>query len=320
MIKMSLNVSAPHLANLLEFASALNMDVGRLKRDFLVNPDLDLWQPENIITTSEFDSVVLELLRRTGDDLFGLHYGCFLNVRAMGLVFNISRSAANVEQVLYILIEFLRHTFPLFEVSVRKEKKLLSVTMKCVQGDPTLNRHLLDAALCVMYREMKLITDSSSRIQIRFPCKNVTAYRRLLGKEAGKGNSHQLVLETEAVNKLLNGGNLATVGELLPAFLKLLESPGKTKSFSGQVRRMILSMSSPDLPSLKQVASQFSMSQRTFQRKLSAEKESFRVILNEVKRDLARYFRKGKNLRTIEIAGLLGYSTSSAYLHALKKW
>ena len=68
------------------------------------------------------------------------------------------------------------------------------------------------------------------------------------------------------------------------------------------------------------VVRQFYISKRTFQRKLLSEGTSYRKIVNEIKKDLSIFLQKGKPIKTKELAYLLGYSESSAYLHALNKW
>ena len=135
-----------------------------------------------------------------------------------------------------------------------------------------------------------------------------------------KGSTYALSFKKEIVNQSLNKKTLLTIGELLPAFLHLLEKARGAKTFSYQVKNMILSMSNPHLPDFAQVASEFTMSSRSFQRKLTNEGYSFRRISDDIKRDLSKYLKKSKTLKTQDIAYLLGYSEPSAYLHAAKKW
>ena len=79
-------------------------------------------------------------------------------------------------------------------------------------------------------------------------------------------------------------------------------------------------MCNPELPTLKQVSIQFSLTERTLQRRLKTEQTSFRNITNEIKRTLSNYLKKGKDIKTEDIAFTLGYSSSSSFLHANKKW
>ena len=79
-------------------------------------------------------------------------------------------------------------------------------------------------------------------------------------------------------------------------------------------------MSEPELPGFEKVVSQFAISKRSFQRKLKDEGSSFRKISDEIKSELSKFLQRSKNLKTQDIAYLLGYSEPSAYLRAVKKW
>ena len=100
----------------------------------------------------------------------------------------------------------------------------------------------------------------------------------------------------------------------------LTGKPAGYGKFSRQVRGMILNMCKPELPTFEQVAQQFPISQRSFQRKLRQEGLSFRRIADDIKKELSFYLSEGNQLKTLEIAYLLGYSEASAYLHAVKRW
>lgn len=315
-----MKIAAPHFANLLEFASSLGFDIERLKQQFLSDRKLDLSLIENSVMEEEMSAVVKELLTVSKDDYLGLHYGCFMNVKAMGLIYNISKSATEVEQVVSFLKSFLEKTFPVFELDLVNKKNTVLIELKCSIKDEEARKQLMDASLCIMYRELKLIVNNSCKIEVQFPCKKINEYKKLLGNEARKGTSYCISFDKENLNDALNTQNISTIGELLPAFLLMLEKTKAANKFSVQVRKMILNMCSPELPDFGKVASQFCMSSRTFQRKLADEGKSFRIISDEVKKDLYKYLRKSNHLKTQDIAFILGYSEASAYLHAAKKW
>lgn len=315
-----MRIAAAHLANLLEFASSLGFDKEKLKQQFLANGKLDLFLIENSILEDEMIAVVKELLTVSRDEYLGLHYGCFMNVKAMGLIYNISKSATEIEHVISFLKSFLEKTFPVFELNIVNKKNTVLIGLKCSVGDEEVRKQLTDATLCIMYRELKLIVNNSCKIEVQFPCKKLDEYKKLLGDDVQKGISHYIAFDRESLNSSLNSQNISTIGELLPAFLLLLEKTTNTNKFSVQVRKMILNMCSPELPDFGKVASQFCMSSRTFQRKLADEGTSFRIILDIVKKDLFKYLQKGSHLKTQDIAFILGYSEASAYLHAAKKW
>lgn len=94
----------------------------------------------------------------------------------------------------------------------------------------------------------------------------------------------------------------------------------KCGSFSDQVRKMILNMCRPELPSFGQVSKQFPFSERSIQRKLIQEGWSYRSIADDIKKERSMYLSSGDKMKTKEIAYVLAYSEPSAYLHAVKRW
>jgi AraC-like DNA-binding protein len=171
-----------------------------------------------------------------------------------------------------------------------------------------------------MYRELRLMIGSQVPIKVIVPCQDINPYRSALNEDVKYGDAHALRFDTALTNRKLNKNSIFTLNEMLPAFMLLIEKAKSVTSFSSSVRCMVLNMATPNLPTLRQVASQFCMTERTFQRKLVAEGNSFRIIISDIKKDLARYLKKSKNLKTQDIAFMLGYSESSSYLHAARQW
>ena len=315
-----MKIAAPHLANLLDFVSTLGIAPEEIKKTFLSNPDTDLSLTGNMISSGEMVAVVKELVFRSGNEHFGLHYGYFMNLKALGLIYQISRSATDIGQAFFFLKDFLEKTFSVFNVNVLSHDQKTCISLSCSVEDKKINRHLADASLTIMYRELKLMTGSDYKIEISYPAPELQEYKKLLGDEVRQGNEHALLFDSHTMNAALSKKNINALAELLPSFLQLLEQNPMSYSFSARVRKMILNMCTPELPGMEKVASQFCMSPRTFQRKLTEEGKPFRVLTNEIKQDLSKYLQKSERLKTQEIALLLGYSGASAYLHAAKKW
>lgn len=72
--------------------------------------------------------------------------------------------------------------------------------------------------------------------------------------------------------------------------------------------------------SLSGVASQLGMSTRSLTRRLAEHGTSFKVLVENLRRDLALRYLEGSTLGLMEIAFLLGYSEVSSFTHAFKRW
>jgi AraC-like DNA-binding protein len=101
---------------------------------------------------------------------------------------------------------------------------------------------------------------------------------------------------------------------------KLQEKLQKGSSFVRDVRRSLLRIIGQEkIITISILAAQFGMSERNFQMKLEKEEVSFRELLEEVQADFALRFLKAGS-PVAEIAYALGFSESSAFQRAFKRW
>jgi len=62
------------------------------------------------------------------------------------------------------------------------------------------------------------------------------------------------------------------------------------------------------------------MSERSLQRRLADEGQTFDALLDELRHELALRYLADKTLAIAEVAFLLGYSEPSAFHRAFKRW
>ena len=73
-------------------------------------------------------------------------------------------------------------------------------------------------------------------------------------------------------------------------------------------------------PSLERVADQLSLTPRTLQRKLHEHNTSHAEILDQMRRQLAMRYLREHEMAICEVAYLLGFSESSSFHRAFKRW
>jgi AraC-like DNA-binding protein len=97
---------------------------------------------------------------------------------------------------------------------------------------------------------------------------------------------------------------------------ELSSRPSATASVRDALRQLI----GGDVPSVKRVASELHVSDRTLQRRLREEGTSFGSLLEETRRQLATAWLAEGRLSRTEIAYLLGFSHPSSFSRALRRW
>lgn len=87
-----------------------------------------------------------------------------------------------------------------------------------------------------------------------------------------------------------------------------------------RVRVVLRGMLRGDEPTLEAVASALHLSSRTLQRRLSADKVSFRDLLDSVRRELAEQYLQSSMASLMEISYLLGFADPNSFFRAFKRW
>lgn len=315
-----MHIQATYLANLFEYASFKGISEKSL-RDFLSDKNLDVCYQNNSVTRNEYIKIFEYLLETTSDKNFGIHYGCYLNLKALGFVVQLSLNSSSIEQAVYIVQQYLQTTFPLVQLESEKRNEEYILELTSTIENENIRSQVLDFVYCFLFRELKLMIPEAFIPTMEVDNSNLAEFAHFLNVEIRKGEKYIFRFEASVLGMEINKKRTKEIELLLPKFLQMLDKKKEGyKVFSMQIRNMILNMCCPELPNFEQVAMQFSISNRTLQRKLTEEGFSFRKITDDVKKELSSYLSKDNTIKTQDIAYILGYSGPSAYLHAVKKW
>ncbi|WP_418061491.1 helix-turn-helix domain-containing protein [Pimelobacter simplex] len=91
-------------------------------------------------------------------------------------------------------------------------------------------------------------------------------------------------------------------------------------SVADRVRAALLETLPGGDPSISGVTSELAVSPRTLQRRLRDEGTTFQTVLADTRQNLARHYLRQRDVRTSEIAYLLGYADTNSFYRAFKSW
>jgi len=94
----------------------------------------------------------------------------------------------------------------------------------------------------------------------------------------------------------------------------------KDSDIISRVKKAIIQALPSGTPSEEDVASSVFLSSRTLQRRLADENTSFRNLVLDVRRELAQKYLADKRMPLAEISHMLGFSDTSSFSRAFKKW
>ena len=305
-----MKILADYLIHLIEYAHCKGLPNSGITRP----------APQTLIPLNTYVEAYEHYFRAANDPYFGLRFGYFLNLKALGSVYEISLTTTCLEQTLEIWQSYVNRVFPILQIHLRKDADSLTMHLTTKLQNPAIQYHILDTVFTFMYRELRLML-GQEKVIVRVPYEDLGEYASWYQTEILPGSDHQFQFELALLNHSINEKRRQSFALLLPSFLSLLHQSNHTyHPFTLAVRTMILNMSDPVLPTLDQVASQFILTPRTLQRRLKDEGISFRDLCNNIKQELYNYLKKGNHLKTGELALLLGYSRTSSLIHAIQHW
>jgi AraC-like DNA-binding protein len=108
--------------------------------------------------------------------------------------------------------------------------------------------------------------------------------------------------------------------QLLQRIAQLRSEQESEVDLSGRVRSILMARIHDRAYGQEQLAKQLGMSVRTLTRRLAGEATSYQALLDEVRALLAKRYLAERQLSAEQLAQRLGFSATSAFLRAFRRW
>lgn len=263
------------------------------------------------------------LIALTGDAQLGLSMGKALSLDSFGPIAYAVTSASTVKQALNIAREYGVLAFSLFTIDYR----IIDQQSGCISLKPSdkipddLLKYYIDRSLSFMVniaQTLLLPSFSPDKIMLMHS-----------GPQEIYQEYFNCPVFTDSKTLELHGNNTI--------FHAPMPSPDDeiNRLYQQQCQILLSRMTSADIytkkvqqqlvvqvgcfPSIEQVAEKFSMTSRTLRRRLSDEGTSFKLILDNIRLELALDYLENSNLLIEEIATQLGYNSPGNFSQAFRR-
>jgi AraC-like DNA-binding protein len=310
--KMKINALFVH--SIIEYAQVRGIDKGLLINK-ITQPPKD-WNSDTATVLLEDFYKVLSLIQASlSENGLGIRMGNFFNLQALGLVYQISLQSSSIAEALHYLKNFMDVAFPFLnltiEVTDKEAKIFISIDNQLVKE----NAIVLESIITIISRELSLMAVADLRIIKTSP--NVTQNYPL---DWQFGNLYSLKFIPNILKATLQDKTKHQLEFLVPAFMKLIKAYKADETFGTKTKLMVLHLAKPELPDLETVADAFYLTPRTLQRRLSSENQTFRFIIDELRREISLNLIRHNCFSITDITYILGYSEPAAFIHSFKKW
>ncbi len=114
--------------------------------------------------------------------------------------------------------------------------------------------------------------------------------------------------------------NADLLAAISPHLEEELANQRASQNLHDQVKTIIKRVLAGQRPEIKQIAKEIGQSVRTLQRRLSESGISYKEVLEDARRELARHYLLHSSLELNETAYLLGYEDPNSFFRAFNQW
>ena len=261
----------------------------------------------------------------TGDDFFGLHLGLSLTPRdggALGYVFmhspTVGEAVRNVARYMAVMNQGC-------EVALRTEEAHGTWTYQLKDMQIRERRQDSECTLAMGLLLIRAIADDDwSPLEAHFEHaapRNVAELERVFGGDLHFQQSmNALVMRRDLLDRIVRGADSRLFPILEDHIRNMLGQLPPADDFMLQVRHELAKSLATGNAHVEYLAKQLGLGARTLQRRLHEHDASYRSVLEGVRRELALRYLAERGVSVTEVAFLLGYHDTSAFIRAFRRW
>lgn len=316
--------------SLIQFAAHQGLEVEELCFRVGLDPNI-LTTPDQRIPASIHYAVWREIIKQTGDENLGLHFGGAFNVGNYGIAGYVLLNCPTLADVFE---KYCRYTDIFCQgVPIRLLISEGMAFFECnwspglMSQDDCLEESRYDAEsmFAATLAAVKSVTGKELRpsmVSFRHASPvDISEYQRIFQTDL----KFSMPFNRLAFNAAyLNWRVLSSNADLLSFFEQqadaMLGSLNGGDRYTPKVVHLIAAHLKGELPKIDAIATELSISSRHLQRELQAEGTSFQKLLDQTRQELALRHLENPTFSIHDIAFLLGFSAPSAFNRAFKRW
>jgi AraC-like DNA-binding protein len=312
---------------MLRLLTAALEELGADWRQILKECEIDpacMTDPEARIPYQRFDRIWKTASKVTGDPCIGLHAGERVHPHAVNLFGYFMLSSATLRDGLHRIGRYQGVLTEKPWIAIEDEPSGARIQVGIEHEDPEIRSIHAEYVAALLLQVMSWVSERAIEpVETRFahaPRGDVSEYRRALrGPVRFGADRNELCLSPGVLDTPSQHANsrIAHLHEEFAAQLLLRE---QDSSLVTRVRRRLAEELESGPLDRSTVARYLALSERSLQRRLREEGTSFRSVLDEWRRDLAREKLQRYDLPIAEVAYLTGFAEVSSFTRAVRRW
>ena len=304
-------------------AESFGLDGRALLRKAGLDPDF-LTDPDSRVPRRAHMSLWQQITDAVPDSCVGLRVGMRRRTADYGLVGYTLRFSRTLGEAMERLTRYDRLLAEWLRVETRREADTTVIAVRSGPGFESL-RQVVDAHLASLVGLAREITQTNlAPVEMRLPyhgngdfSEHRAFFRAPLLFDASEP---AIVLRTEDLDRPNPPAEEALAHYLDALADQALERLDPEASFTARVRQEVTVQLGRGRPSIAMVSRHLYMSPRSLQRRLHDEGMTWEKLLESLRQETAEQLLRKPDLSVAEVACLLGYADSGAFIRAFRRW
>ncbi len=280
-----------------------------------------LWKEEIQLSTEEY----YLFLKKIDEVITNEQISAVSNIDNLNIFipsFFAALSSKNGLEGIKRLAKYKKLIGPVF-LEIKEFEEIVQVQYFFEQREKELPRFaVLNEQLMLINLLNKGIGKRISPVSVTSPFEYVELLTKEINATINKAKQNEVIFSMKDLKKPFLTANNIMVEYLEPQLKqKLAEMESETfETFVSRVQKKLFQLIPSGQFGLENVAEEFGISGRTLQRNLSAENTSFNQMVKDIQKIMTFNYLEAKELSIDEIAYLVGYTETSSFYRAFKKW
>ena len=280
-----------------------------------------LWKEEIQLSTEEY----YLFLKKIDEVITDKQISAISNIDNLNMFipsFFAALSSKNGLEGIKRLAKYKKLIGPVF-LEIKEFEEIVQVQYFFEQREKELPRFaVLNEQLMLINLLNKGIGKRISPVSVTSPFEYVELLTKEINATINKEKQNEVIFSMKDLKKPFLTANNIMVEYLEPQLKqKLAEMESETfETFASRVQKKLFQLIPSGQFGLENVAEEFGISGRTLQRNLSVENTSFNQMVKDIQKMMTFNYLEAKELSIDEIAYLVGYTETSSFYRAFKKW
>jgi AraC-like DNA-binding protein len=308
-------IRSASLATFSEVARDAGLDPNALLREFDLPPRA-LKEPELRVPVDSVRRLLETSAERSGVEGFGLRMAQARRLSDLGPLGLLMREQPTLRLALEACAKFANRLNESLYLTIEEGPDVVVLREDLIVGRPGPLRQSTELAIGVVFRVLQNFMGAHWRpLRVCFshdPPVDRSEHERLFGRRVEFGHAFNGIV---CARRDLDVANPNADPGIAKLALQMLESYPKEDrdKFSGQVRRLVVSLLGTGACNIEATAQHLGVDRRTVHRRLTSEGRTFSEIVAEVRRELAGRYLADPQRSLAEISSLLGFSSISGF-------